>query len=133
MTKKKCTAIVLAAGSGKRMHSETAKQFILLEGRPILWYSLETVERSGLLDECILVTGESDIPYVRREIVERYGFHKVKAVIAGGRERYESVYKALCAMAEEGAAAENREGYVFIHDGARPFLTEAILEATYRV
>lgn len=92
----------------------------------------ETVERSGLLDECILVTGESDIPYVRREIVERYGFHKVKAVIAGGRERYESVYKALCAMAEEGAAAENREGYVFIHDGARPFLTEAILEATYR-
>ena len=132
MTKKKCTAIVLAAGSGKRMHSETAKQFILLEGRPILWYSLETVERSGLLDECILVTGESDIPYVRREIVERYGFHKVKAVIAGGRERYESVYKALCAMAEEGAAAENREGYVFIHDGARPFLTEAILEATYR-
>ena len=101
MTKKKCTAIVLAAGSGKRMHSETAKQFILLEGRPILWYSLEMVERSGLLDECILVTGESDIPYVRREIVERYGFHKVKAVIAGGRERYESVYKALCAMAEE--------------------------------
>ena len=56
----------------------------------------------------------------------------MKAVIAGGRERYESVYKALCAMAEEGAAAENREGYVFIHDGARPFLTEAILEATYR-
>ena len=132
MTKKKCTAIVLAAGSGKRMHSDTAKQFMLLEGRPILWYSLEAVERSGLLDECILVTGESDIPYVCREIVERYGFHKVKAVIAGGRERYESVYKALCAMAEEGAAAENRDGYVFIHDGARPFLTEAILEATYR-
>ena len=131
MIKKKCTAIVLAAGSGKRMHSATAKQFMLLEGRPILWYSLEAVERSRLMDECILVTGESDISYVRREIVEKYGFQKVKTIVAGGEERYESVYNALQAM-EEGEAAENRESYVFIHDGARPFLTEAILESTYR-
>lgn len=132
MTKKKCTAIVLAAGSGKRMHSATAKQFMLLDGRPVLWYSLNAVEQSRLIEDCILVTGERDIPYVRREIVEQYGFHKVGAIVAGGKERYESVYHALCAMGSGATAPDSEDGYVFIHDGARPFLTDSILESTYQ-
>lgn len=131
MTKKRCTAIVLAAGSGKRMQSATAKQFMLLEGKPILWYSLEAVERSAVIDDCVLVTGENDISHVRQDIVERWGFRKTVAVIAGGRERYESVYNGLRAMEEGCLAQPNRDGYVFIHDGARPFLTEDILSATY--
>lgn len=129
--KKRCTAIVLAAGSGKRMKSATAKQFLLLEGKPIIWYSLQAVERSKIIDSCILVAGEGDVPYVRREIVEKYGFRKVGAVVAGGGERYESVYHALCLIAGEDAWKPCREGYIFIHDGARPFLTEEILESTY--
>lgn len=132
MAKKKCTAIVLAAGSGKRMHSATAKQFMLLDGRPILWYSLNAVEQSQVIDDCVLVTGESDIPYVRREIVEQYGFYKVGKILAGGRERYESVYNALCAIASGASAPDREDSYVFIHDGARPFLTEDILESTYQ-
>lgn len=130
--RRRCTAIVLAAGSGKRMHSGTAKQFMELAGRPLLWYSLQAVERSARIDDCVLVTGEKDIPYVRREIVERYGFRKAASVIAGGRERYESVYNALRAIAEGCLSEQNRDGYVFIHDGARPFLTEEILETAYR-
>lgn len=132
MGKKRCTAVVLAAGSGKRMRSGTAKQFMTLRGRPILWYSLQAVERSAIIDDCVLVTGEKDIPYVRQDILERYGFRKVSAVIAGGRERYESVWNALRAMAEGCLAKPNADGYVFIHDGARPFLTEALLESTYQ-
>ena len=132
MGKKRCTAVVLAAGSGKRMRSGTAKQFMTLGDRPILWYSLQAVERSAVIDDCVLVTGEKDIPYVRQEILERYGFRKVSAVIAGGRERYESVWNALRAMAEGCLAEPNADGYVFIHDGARPFLTEALLESTYQ-
>ena len=132
MGKKRCTAVVLAAGSGKRMRSGTAKQFMTLGGRPILWYSLQAVERSAVIDDCVLVTGEKDIPYVRQDILERYGFRKVSAVIAGGRERYESVWNALRAMAEGCLAKPNADGYVFIHDGARPFLTEALLESTYQ-
>ena len=120
--KKHCTAIVLAAGSGKRMKSATAKLFIMLNEKPLIWYSLHAVEESEIIDDCVLVTGEADIPYVQQEIVEKYGFQKVKAVVAGGSERYESVYLGLQAV---------RSDYVFIHDGARPFLTEKILQDTY--
>ena len=124
--------MVLAAGSGKRMRSGMAKQFMTLGGRPLLWYSLQAVERSAIIHDCVLVTGEKDIPYVRAEILERYGFRKAAAVIAGGGERYESVYNALRAIAEGCLPEPNRDGYVFIHDGARPFLSENILESAYR-
>lgn len=131
MVKKRCTAIVLAAGSGKRMNSSVAKQFLLLGGKPLLWYSLQAVEKSDIIDDCILVTGPNDIAYVGKEIVGKYGFQKVDKIIAGGNERYESVYKALCVIAEGEMSVPNGDGYVFVHDGARPFLSEKLLEDTY--
>jgi 2-C-methyl-D-erythritol 4-phosphate cytidylyltransferase len=129
--KKHCTAIVLAAGSGKRMHSDVPKQFMMLAGKPLVWYSLEAVERSKIIDDCILVTGAADIEYVKDKIVDLYGFSKVAAVVAGGNERYESVQNALDFLTETHLQEPGEEGYVFIHDGARPFLTEEILENTY--
>lgn len=131
MEKKRCTAIVLAAGTGSRMKSNVAKQFMLLKGKPVIYYSLKTVEDSAIIDDCILVTGEEMIPYVKEQIVEAYGFKKVAAVIAGGSERFHSVSKALEFMAGEGLAVQNRDGYVFIHDAARPFLDEKIIRDTY--
>lgn len=137
MNKKRCTAIVLAAGSGRRMKSDMAKQYMPLGGRPLIWYALHAVEESSVIDDCILVVCQEDIlnGYVREQIVERYGFHKVTSVVPGGAERYDSVYNALRMLADKrmAASAEDREtsggdGYVFIHDGARPFLTEDILE-----
>lgn len=129
--KKRCTAVVLAAGSGRRMHSDTAKQFMMLLGKPLIWYSLQTVEQSEIIDDCILVTGESDIPYVKESIVQKYGFHKVTDVIAGGDERYASVGNAMRYIAEDRLPIPNEDGYIFIHDGARPFLTEEILRNIY--
>ena len=120
MEKDRCTAIVLAAGQGRRMNSKIQKQFLELDGYPVLWYSLQCFQKSPLIQDVILVTSEGDISYCKKEIVERFGFHKVRAVIPGGRERYDSVYAGLC-------ACENTE-YVFIHDGARPFVTEEILQ-----
>lgn len=136
MKKKRCTAIVLAAGRGSRMGSGVAKQYLLLCGRPLIWYALHAVEESSVIDGCILVTGTEDISYVKEEIVARYGFRKVEAVVAGGKERYDSVYHALRALAdgktEQGdVCAVNRDGYLFIQDGARPFLTEEILKRCY--
>lgn len=130
--KKRCTAVVLAAGSGRRMHAATAKQFMELAGRPLVWYSLQAVEHSEIIDDCILVTGVTDISFVRREIVEKYGFQKVTSVIAGGNERYASVCNAMRYIAEGRQPVPNEDGYVFIHDGARPFLTEEILRNTYK-
>lgn len=129
MDKKRCAAVILAAGSGSRMHSAVPKQFMELEGRPLIWYSLEAVERSSIIDNCILVTGAGDIAYMRREIVEKYGFSKVSCITAGGSQRFESVARALEVL--ENREPSRGDGYVFIHDGARPFLTEKILEDTY--
>lgn len=132
MNKKRCTAVVLAAGSGSRMKSTVAKQYMLINGKPLIWYALHTVQQSEIIDDCILVTGEADISYMQQEIVEKYGFGKVEAVIAGGAERYLSVAKAMEFISAGGLRIPNEDGYVFIHDGARPFLTEKILSDTYQ-
>lgn len=129
--KKRCTAVLLAAGSGSRMKSDIAKQYMLLGGRPLIWYALHVIEESSVIDDCVLVTGAEDISYVQEEIVERYGFHKVDTIVAGGKERYDSVYQALKVIESGEMRVRNRDGYVFIHDGARPFLTEDILRRDY--
>lgn len=114
----KTTAIVLAAGQGKRMGSDVAKQYLLLRGRPVLYYTLRNFEESPV-DEIVLVTGKDQIAYCKKEIVEKFGFRKVKTIVAGGRERYHSVAKGL-----EAAWCD----YVLIHDGARPFVTRKMIE-----
>ena len=130
MEKKRCTAIVLAAGSGSRMKSGTAKQFMLFCGKPLIYYALQTMEQSEVIDDCILVTGEDSVAWVKEEIVEKYQFHKVTAVIVGGKERYASVANAMRHIASD-MEASSRDGYIFVHDGARPFVTEKILRDTY--
>lgn len=125
---KRCTAIVLAGGSGSRMKSTVAKQYMDLAGRPLIWYSLQAMERSKVIDDCILVVaGPEDVEYARREIVEKYELSKVDTVIVGGEERYLSVMNALEVIRREEMTIPNRDGYVFIHDGARPFVSEQIL------
>ncbi|MCI8854091.1 MAG: 2-C-methyl-D-erythritol 4-phosphate cytidylyltransferase [Lachnospiraceae bacterium] len=131
MKKKRCTAIVLAAGQGKRMGGSVQKQFLELQGKPVLYYSLAAFQASPLIDDVILVTGEEQISYCQREIVEKYGFSKVDHITAGGAERYLSVWKGLKAMEAGGLTVPNEDGYVFIHDGARPFVTQEILERAY--
>ena len=125
MDKKKCTAIILAAGQGKRMGTKVQKQFLNLGGKPVLWYALYAFENSPVINDIILVTGADLVEYCQREIVEKYGFCKVRSVTAGGAERYHSVWKGLCAMEDK----ENR--IVFIHDGARPFVDEAMIGRAY--
>ncbi len=114
----KVTAIVLAAGKGRRMNSSVAKQFLSLQGRPVLYYSLNAIQESSV-DEIVLVTGEGQVEYCRKEIVDLYQINKVKQVVEGGRERYDSVYRAL-----QYAAPTD---YVLIHDGARPFITSDLV------
>ena len=118
----KVTAIVLAAGNGSRMKSRTKKQFMEIKGKPLIWYSLFAFEKYGV-DQIILVTGEEDIKYCRKEIVEKYDFTKVTDIVPGGKERYESVYNGL---------AKAKGDIVLIHDGARPLITEDIIERSIK-
>ncbi len=122
-----CTAIVLAAGRGTRMGTQTAKQYLELEGKPILVYALEVFEQSSVIDDILLMTDEDHVDHCKKEICEKYNIKKVSAVAPGGRERCESVWKALCILKER-----EQTGYVMIHDGARPFLTGDILERVYK-
>lgn len=113
------SAIVLSAGSGSRMKSDIPKQYMHLNGKPVIYYSLKAFEESGF-SSIILVCGKNDVEYCKKEIVEKYGFTKVKAVVPGGKERYHSVYEGLKAIQD----AE----YVFIHDGARPMITPNMIK-----
>ena len=124
--KEHCTAVVLAAGRGTRMGTQTAKQYLELQGRPILVYALEVFEQSAVVDDILLMTDKDHVEYCKKEICEKYGIKKVSAVAPGGKERYESVWKALCILKERKQA-----GYVMIHDGARPFITEEVLKRIY--
>ena len=128
MEKKFCTAVVLAAGQGKRMGTKVAKQYLQIGGRPLLYYALDAFERSPHIDAVVLVVGDSkQISYCRETIVDAYGLKKVSRIIAGGKERYDSVFCALKEIGERmGDAA--KEGYVLIHDGARPAVDETIID-----
>lgn len=118
---KKTVAIILAAGSGKRMQSNTAKQYLLIKEKPVLYYSLKAFEESEV-NEVILVVGKNDIEYCKKTIVDKYNLKKVSKIIEGGNERYHSVYHGLKEI--------NDTDNVLIHDGARPFISVDIINNT---
>ena len=118
MEKQKYAAIVLAAGSGKRMNSQVHKQYLIIQDRPVLYYSLKEFQDSAV-DEIVLVVGKGEEEFCRKEIVDKYGISKVKAIVEGGKERYHSVF--------EGLKQTSDADYVLIHDGARPFVNQKII------
>ncbi|WP_347559731.1 2-C-methyl-D-erythritol 4-phosphate cytidylyltransferase [Clostridium sp. AM58-1XD] len=125
--RKRTAAIVLAAGQGKRMQSSIQKQYMLLQGNPLIYYALKEFESSGV-DDIILVAGKGEMEYCREEITDRYGFCKIRRVVEGGRERYHSVYEGLKAVGELNEEI-GQCGTVLIHDGARPFITPEIIRS----
>lgn len=115
----KHAAIVLAGGQGSRMKSKVRKQYLLVCGKPVLWYSLDVFEQCSRIDEVVLVCGHGEIEACRERFVKQYGFQKIKAIVEGGTERYHSVLAGLRAI--DDAA------FVLIHDGARPFIDETMI------
>ncbi len=121
----KVLAIVLAGGKGKRMGAQVSKQYLELNGKPLLYYTLCAFEES-IVQDVILVCGAGEEEYCGREIVSKYGLKKVKKIVPGGKERYDSVYEGLKAAkkTEIGRDAD----IVLIHDGARAFVTPEIIQ-----
>ncbi len=112
------SAIILAGGRGKRMGYSISKQFIELKGKPILYYTLKKFIDNENIDRIILVLPQDEIEYCKKEIIDKYSL-KVDKIINGGSERQHSVYNGLIAV-------ENSD-IVLIHDGARPFITDRII------
>ena len=112
------SAIILAGGKGKRMGADVSKQFIKIKDKPILYYTVKKFIDNPNIDEIILVLPEDEIEYCKEEIINKYDL-KVNRIISGGKERQDSVYNGL-------KSVENTD-IVLIHDGARAFLSDKII------
>ncbi|KYH28789.1 MULTISPECIES: 2-C-methyl-D-erythritol 4-phosphate cytidylyltransferase [Clostridium] len=113
-------AIIVAAGKGTRMKAKINKQFIKLKGKPILYYTLKAFEDNDLIDEIVLVLAKNEIEYCKDNILNKYKMNKIKKIVEGGSTRQDSVIRGL--LAAKG------NDVVLIHDGARPFVDNRIIE-----
>ena len=120
-------AVVLAGGRGSRMNSDIPKQYLMLKDRPVLYYALKAFQDSDI-DSIVLAAGENDLEMCRTQIVEKYGINKVMAIVAGGAQRYDTVYNALKAAQELAIDTAPKEVLIYIHDGARPCISREIIK-----
>ncbi|KRQ86072.1 2-C-methyl-D-erythritol 4-phosphate cytidylyltransferase [Caloramator mitchellensis] len=112
------SAIIVAAGKGKRMGLGFNKLLAKIDGKEIIVLTLEKFQNSNLIDEIILVVSEDELDYFRENIVNKNGFDKCRLVI-GGKERQNSVYSGL--------KNTSNADIVLIHDGARPYIDEGMI------
>ena len=107
------SAVIAAAGSGSRMKSSVNKQFLLLDGIPVLAHTLKVFQNAEIIDEIVIVASEKELLSIG-ELVDKYNITKVKSITKGGATRQESV---KCGLEKISGSR------VLIHDGARPFVT----------
>lgn len=119
-------AVIFAGGSGLRMHTKSRpKQFLDLNGKPIIIYTLELFDNHETIDAIVVACIESWIPFLEKQI-RKFEINKVVKIVPGGSSGQESIYNGLCA-AEEYAKehkADAKQTTVLIHDGVRPLITE---------
>ncbi len=115
--------LIPAAGMGRRMQASLNKQYLSLNDRPILAHTLTLFDDHPRVDHIYIISPADEIPFCRSEVVQRFGFRKVREVVAGGAERQDSVRNGLRAC-KAGA-----DDVVLIHDGVRPFFPPELLDA----
>ncbi len=110
--------IIPAAGTGRRMHQATPKQYLCLGGRPILAHTLEVFENLPEINEITVVAQTKALEFCQNQIITPFGFKKVLRLVPGGKERQDSVYNAIKAL-------QRQDDYdlIVVHDGVRPFVT----------
>lgn len=114
-------AVIFAGGSGLRMHTKSRpKQFLELNGKPIIIYTLELFDNHPMVDAIVVACIEPWIPFLEK-MLRKFEINKVVKIVPGGKTGQESIYNGLCA-AETYAAG--RAANVLIHDGVRPLITE---------
>ena len=117
---KRVVAIVPAAGLGKRFGPDTNKPFQSLGGKPLIIWSLETLESVHEIEEIIPVLKVEDMEYGQK-IFKKYNISKIMRIAPGGKERQDSVYNGLRLI-------KNTDCLVLIHDGVRPFIEKELIE-----
>jgi 2-C-methyl-D-erythritol 4-phosphate cytidylyltransferase len=117
----KVTALIPAAGMGRRMGNAVAKQFLPLGDKPMLAHTLLAFQRASEIDEIIPVLSEEDMESCLRDVIEQYHITKVKTLVVGGKERQDSVANGLRKLEKDASI-------VLVHDGVRPFVTQEMIK-----
>ena len=118
-------ALIFAGGVGKRMNSKgKPKQFLMINGKPILLHTIEIFENHPQIDAIILVSNADWIDYTQ-SLIQKFGITKVKWIVKGGESGQESIANGLRKLSEEGL--ENDDTIVLIHDGVRPLINEDVI------
>ena len=112
--------VIVAAGTGSRMNMGINKQFIKLEGKEIIAYTIEKFYNNSNIEDIVVVVKEDESEFFKKEILDKYNFKNVK-IAYGGKERQDSVYNGLKLLDEKCDV-------VLIHDGARPFVSDKIID-----
>jgi 2-C-methyl-D-erythritol 4-phosphate cytidylyltransferase len=121
----KTVALIPAGGAGTRMECAIPKQYLLLRGIPILVHTLIAIQNIPSVDDIYLILPGEDLEKAKNEILERYRFSKVSRVLAGGKYRQDSVKNGIDAVGAD-------HDIILIHDGVRPFVSQALVESAIR-
>ena len=117
------SAVIVSAGNSTRMGGVN-KQFLELDGAPVIVNTITAFQKSKIIDEIVIVTRESDIDDMIK-LIEKYEFYKISNVVAGGETRQLSVYKGV-------TSTSNEADLVAVHDGARPLVTVDLIDKTIK-
>ncbi len=118
------SAVIVSAGNSTRMGGIN-KQFLEIDGVPVIAHSIKAFQESDLIDEIVIVTRYEDIKTIN-ELVRKYGFSKVNSVVCGGETRQKSVLNGIDCISDKA-------DFIAIHDGARPLVTEKVIKNTLEV
>jgi 2-C-methyl-D-erythritol 4-phosphate cytidylyltransferase len=118
----KTVALIVAGGSGERFGGETPKQYRLVAGKPLLAWTIARFEQASSIDQIVIVAAEELLLYVNNQVVNPFGFAKVTKIVPGGATRGESVRRGIEALPISTS-------YVAIHDGVRPLVKPADIDA----
>lgn len=122
----KASAIIVAAGKGSRMNSKINKQYLSLNGKPVLAHTIEAFEKSDCISEIIVVINKNDRDFFEHSIIKPYNYKKITAIAEGGNDRQASVFNGLCHVCASS-------DIVVVHDGARPLITADIIQNSVEI
>ena len=118
-------AIIVSAGKGVRMNRSTPKQYLLLQGRPVLCHTIIAFDSCPEVDNIILVVPENDIQFCREQLLSELNLKTPVNVLAGGKRRQDSVFNGILSI-------DDRGGIVVIHDGVRPLVSSDMISRCIR-
>ncbi len=120
--------IMLAGGVGKRMQAEVPKQFIEVNGKPIIAYSLENFQNNSQIEKIVVVCVKSWVEHLK-EIIKRYSLTKVSWIVEGGSTGHDSIRNGVFFLKDK----IEPEDYIIVHDAVRPVLPQKALDEVIRV